>query len=76
MEQVFCNWIENNWATEGGLIQPAIAARIMEISRARMAQMIKEGKIKAIKHENTTFVSYAQIMKISKEKTKKIKSGM
>lgn len=68
---MFVQWMITNWTINGGLITQADAAELIGVTRGRIPQMIKEGKIKELKHKNKSFVSYAEIMKIAIEKNLK-----
>ena len=65
---MFFQWMITNWTIHGGLITQADAAELIGVTRGRIPQMIKEGKIKEVKYKNKSFVPYAEIMKIALEK--------
>ena len=64
----FYQWMLENWAIEGGLIPQATAARLINVSKARITQMIKEGKLKELRFENQIFVPYSDTMRYAREK--------
>ena len=68
---MFFQWMINNWTINGGLITQADAAELIGVTRGRIPQMIKEGKIKEIRYKNKSFVSYAEVMKIALDKNMK-----
>ena len=63
----FDAWISEKWIVSGGLISPAIAARILNKTAGRITQMAAERKIRLYKYDNTTFVSFADVMKIARK---------
>lgn len=67
LEKEFWHWMNENWNIAGGLIQQAIAARLMGKTKTRVRQMINEGKLKEYKFKTTTFVSFADVMKYTRE---------
>lgn len=60
------------WIEAGGLVTPSIASKMLEVSRARIAQMQNEGKLKTYK-DNTgkTMLSFHEINTLLIEKNKK-----
>lgn len=64
----FYQWMLENWTIEGGLIPQATAARLINVSKARITQMIKEGKLKELRFENQIFVPYSDTMKYARQK--------
>ena len=42
----FYEWFKENWLISGGLISQATASKILNKTTGRIAQMIREGKIK------------------------------
>ena len=78
----FYAWYTENWLKSGGLISQATAARLLNKSTGRIAQMIKEGKIKEYyQFENLSFVAFPEIMKearkeIFKRCKKEIQEGL
>lgn len=64
----FYQWMLENWTIEGGLIPQATAARLMRVSKARVTQMIKEGKLREIRFENQVFVPYGSTMNYARKK--------
>jgi len=67
LEKEFWHWMNENWNIAGGLIQQAIASRLMGKTKTRVRQMINEGKLKEYKFKTTTFVSFADVMKYTRE---------
>lgn len=65
--------IEKTWGRVGGLIDKSLAAQILNVTDARVAQMVKENKLKEYKIGKKKMLSYVQVInyeKPSKEKTK------
>ncbi len=67
----FYNWFKEKVTIYGALIQPAVAAKLLNKSQGRISQMMKLNEIKSYKYENIKFVSYQDIMKIATEETYK-----
>lgn len=68
----YAEWYQHHTVIAGGLITPAIAAKILSKTRGRIAQMIAEGKLKAYIYENETpLISYAKIMELKAAQEKK-----
>lgn len=63
----FDAWISEKWIISGGLISPATAARILNKTAGRITQMAAERKLRLYKYDNTTFVSFADVMKIARK---------
>ena len=68
----FYQWMIENWTMEGGLIPQATAGKLIGVTKGRITQMIKEGKLKEFRYENNVFVSYAKTMMYAKAKQYKI----
>lgn len=63
----FDEWHEKIWQRAGGLISQSDAARILRKDTSRIAQMIKEKKLKRYQYENISYVSYAEVMEIKQK---------
>lgn len=61
----FYNWMKENTTMYGALIQPAIAAKLLNKSKGRISQMMKAGKLKYWEYENIRFLSYHEVMEIA-----------
>ena len=60
------------WMRAGGLITPATAAKMLEVTTARIAQMQKEGKLQVFKDKaGKTMLSFHEINKLITEKNEK-----
>lgn len=71
MEQknAYSTWITDEWSKQGGLITPATASKILKLTRGRIAQLQKTGKLTEIKDpEGKTMLSLPQILKIEEER--------
>ena len=67
----YAKHINELWVKAGGLITPAIAAKMLGITTARIAQMQDEGKITVYKDKTgKTMLSLAEINKLLIEKDK------
>ena len=64
----YYHWMLENWTFMGGMITQATASRLLNVSRTRISQMVKEGKLKETRYKDEIFVSYPEIMKIAKQK--------
>ena len=64
-------WYEKIWQRAGGLISQSDAARILKKDTSRIAQMIKEGKLKRYQYENLSYVSYAEVIRAKQLKEMK-----
>ncbi len=61
----FKNWIEGEWSRRGGLITPAIAAKILKVKR----QSIKPMKFTQYKApDGKTLLSYAEVMQRAEDR--------
>jgi predicted XRE-type DNA-binding protein len=58
------------WNETGGLISQAEAARLFELSRARINQFIKENKLNRYEIEGKKFLSYTKVYEIYKRRVK------
>ena len=70
MNEYYENFIKL-WNQCGGLITQAEASRILRKSDGRIAQMIKEGKIKKIGQ----YVSFSQICSIAENEKKRTENS-
>ena len=63
------------WNETGGLITQAEAARLFELSRGRVSQIITENKLKRYEIDGQKFLSYPSVYEIYKkrERNKKVK---
>ena len=66
----FYQWMHENWELEGGLIPQSTAAELMNVTRTRINQMIKEGKLKELRYNRQIYVSYMQAMRIARKRGK------
>lgn len=64
----FYQWMHENWELEGGLIPQSTAAELMNVTRTRINQMIKEGKLKELRYNRQIYVSYMQAMRIARKR--------
>lgn len=67
----FYQWMLENWTIYGGLIPQATAAKLMRITKGRITQMIKEGKLKELRYGNNIFVPYGKVMEYARAKNYK-----
>ena len=67
----FYQWMLENWTIYGGLIPQATAAKLMRITKGRITQMIKEGKLKELRYGNNVFVPYGKVMEYARAKNYK-----
>jgi len=63
----FFAWISDNWLSAGGLITQATAARLLNKSTGRIAQMITEQKIREYRYQNVSFVSFTEVFQLARE---------
>ena len=70
MKNIYETIIEE-WPKNGGLITKALAAKILNVTKGRITQMIKEKKIKEIDMQKNKFLSYSQIIEIAQKKQNK-----
>lgn len=71
-EETFYGTFKDTWIEAGGLISQATARRLLERTKGRVTQMIKEGKLKQYTIEGVTYLSFAEVM----EKAKKIQTRL
>ena len=71
-EETFYGTFRDTWIEAGGLISQATARRLLERTKGRITQMIKEGKLKQYTIEGVTYLSFAEVM----EKAKKIQTKL
>ena len=67
-EETFFKEYTSTWIKAGGLISQTIARRLLERTKGRVTQMIKEGKLTPYKIEGVTYLSFAEVW----EKAEKI----
>jgi len=56
------------WNENGGLISQAEAARLFNLSRARISQFINENKLKKYDIDGKKFLSYTKVYEIYKQR--------
>lgn len=66
----FLSWMIEQWTIHGGLITQATAAKLIGVTKGRITQMIREGKLKELRYQKQSFVPYGTTMKIGLEKNK------
>ena len=65
----FKDWIKDEWSLQGGLVTPAIAAKILKITRGGIASYQKKKKVKIFTDpEGKTMLSYAEVMNLANDK--------
>ncbi len=70
-DSAYAEWIQKEWIAQGGLIQPQIAAGILNVSIARIKQMRDEGKLKEYKDPNgKIMLSFSEVMEAQNNKLK------
>lgn len=59
----FKDWFEKQWKKNGGLISETTAAKLLDLSLARIYKLRKEGKIREFIYENdkTTYLAKADV---------------
>lgn len=64
----FSKWFEKQWKANDGLISETSAAKILDLSLARIYRLRKEGKIREFIFENdkTTYLSKADVNVLAK----------
>lgn len=74
-KKMYSEWFKENWIKTGGLITPATASKILEVSSARIAQMINEQKIKKYEYyeDGKTLLSFTEVYNVKQEKEEKKK---
>ena len=71
-EENFYGNFTTSWMKAGGLISQATARRLLERSKGRINQMIKEGKLKEYVIEGVSYLSFAEVI----EKAEKIQTKL
>ena len=67
----FYSKFRDTWIKSGGLISQATARRLLNRTKGRIPQMIKEGKLTTYEIEGVTYLSFAEVMtKAEKIQTK------
>lgn len=67
LKNEFWHWMNENWNTAGGLITHSIAASMMGKTQTRIRQMVEEGKLKEYRYKTKKFVSFAQVMELTRD---------
>lgn len=62
--------IEKTWGRVGGLIDKSLAAQILNVTDARIAQMVKENKLKEYEIGKKNMLSYVEVVNFEKTKKK------
>ena len=66
MDQLqFDVWFTEMWLKSGGLISQATAAKMLNKSKGRISQMVKEKKLKLYQYENMLYVSFIEVREIA-----------
>ena len=74
-EETFFKEYTSTWIKAGGLISQTIARRLLERTKGRVTQMIKEGKLTPYEIEGVTYLSFAEVWeKAEKIQTKLVRS--
>jgi hypothetical protein len=60
--------IEKTWSRAGGIIDKSLAAQILNVTDARIAQMAKEGKLKEYPIGKKKMLSYFEVINYNKNK--------
>ena len=60
-EETFFKEYTSTWIKAGGLISQTIARRLLERTKGRVTQMIKEGKLTPYVIEGVTYLSFAEV---------------
>ena len=69
----FREWFRINWITSGGLIPKATAARLLNKSKSRITQMVKEGKLFEHKfNDSLSYIETPQIFRIMHQEDYKL----
>lgn len=71
-EETFFNKYTSTWIKAGGLISQTIARRLLNRTKGRVTQMIKEGKLTPYIIEGVTYLSFAEVW----EKAEKIQTKL
>ena len=65
-------WMLENWAIYGGLVTPATAAKLLEVSKTRVTQLTKEKKLTKLLLENQVLITDPEVIKLAREREYKI----
>lgn len=60
-EETFFQTYTSTWIKAGGLISQTIARRLLNRTKGRITQMIKEGKLTPYVIEGVTYLSFAEV---------------
>ena len=60
-EETFFQTYTSTWIKAGGLISQTIAKRLLNRTKGRVTQMIKEGKLTPYIIESVTYLSFAEV---------------
>lgn len=71
-EETFFSTYTSTWIKAGGLISQTIARRLLNRTKGRVTQMIKEGKLTPYIIEGVTYLSFAEVW----EKAEKIQTKL
>lgn len=71
LKNEFWHWINENWNIAGGLITHSIAASMMGKTQTRIRQMVEEGKLKEYRFKTKKFVSFSEVLNITREEAYK-----
>jgi len=65
----FHHWMLETWGRVGGLITPAVAARMLNRSKGRITQMMTAGKLQkfVFPDENLVFVSWLEVRNMAEQ---------
>jgi len=58
----FQQWFKDNWVAAGGLITKTVAARILNVTQARITYLIKSGRFNVRKYGVMEFLDLPPIM--------------
>lgn len=58
----FQQWFRDNWIAAGGLITKTVAAKILNVTQARITYLIKSGRFKVRKYGVMEFLDLPPIM--------------
>jgi len=64
----FNEWFFKTWKNTGGLIQPSVAAQILEIKRQSVNGMIRKHRLIPYKFKNKTFIALKDVALIKAQK--------
>ena len=69
----FREWFRTNWLISGGLIPKATAARLLNKSKSRITQMVKEGKLFEHKfNDSLSYIETPQVFRIMHQEDYKL----